>query len=55
MRGFILRKQITITEVIGQENHDIGEDVNTETILIRFGSLKSVLSDSDFHNTTLGF
>ena len=50
MRGFILRKQITITEVIGQENHDIGE-----TILIRFGFLKSFLSDSDFHNTTLGF
>ena len=37
VRGVILRKQITIMEVISQENHHIGDDVNTETILICFG------------------
>ena len=37
VRGVILRKQLTIMEVIGQENHHIGEDVNTETILKCFG------------------
>ena len=37
VNGVILRKQITIMEVIGQENHHIGEDVNTETILKCFG------------------